>query len=101
MPRDTFQIVADSVTGHGLSFDVGSLGVPADKLRALVDMANVIYKQGRESALFSFDDRFDLHAAAEALRSLGTILGPSPTGDRYRRCADILVRLLQDQEQGA
>lgn len=106
MTRDPFQVVGDSLTGHGLSFDVGALGVPkqnvaADKLGALIDMANVVYRQGRESALLSYDDRFDLHGAVEALRALAVIVGPMPTGDRYRRCADIVARLLQDQEGGA
>jgi hypothetical protein len=105
MTRDKFQIVGDSLTGHALSFDVGTLGVPkqtldADKLGALVDMANVIYWQGRESALLSYDDRFDLHGAVEALRALAVIVGPTPNGDRYRRCADIVARLLQVQERG-
>ena len=106
MTRDKLQLVGDSLSGHGLAFDIGALGIPkqdvsADKLSALVDMVNVIYRQGRESALLSFDDRFDMHGAVEALRALATIVGPTPTGDRYRRCADIIARLLQDQEQGA
>lgn len=100
--RDRFQMVGDNLTGHGLSFDVGALGVPkgvaADTLSVLTDMANAVYRQGRESALLSYDDRFDLHGAAEALRALAVIFGPTPTGDRYRRCADIIARLLQNQE---
>ena len=106
MTRDKFQIVGGSLTGHGLSFDIGMLGVPkqdvtADKLGAIVDMVNVVYRQGRESAILSYDDRFDMHGAVEALRALAVIVGPTPTGDRYRRCADIVARLLQDQEGGA
>ena len=101
MTRDKFQIVGDSLTGHGLSFDVGVLGVPAtasaDKFRALVDMANGIYQQGRESALLAYDDRSDMHSAVEALRALSVIVGPAFAGDRYRRCADIIARLLQEQ----
>ena len=103
--RDMFQIVGDSLTGRGLAFDVGSIGLPkdadADKLGALADMANVVYRQGRASALMSYDDRYDLHCAVEALRALAVIVGPMSTGDRYRRCADIVARLLQDQEGGA
>ena len=100
--HDKFQIVGDSLTGHGLSFDVGAIGVPrqdaaADKLGALADMVNAVYRQGRESALLSYDDRFYLHGAVEALRSLAVIVGPTPTGDRYRRCADIVARLLQER----
>jgi hypothetical protein len=98
--RDSFQIVGDSLMGHGLSFDLNAVTVlrdaPDDRCRAIVDMANVIYKQGRESAQLSYDDRFDLDVAVDALRSLGTIVG-FPTGDRYRRCADIVARLLQEQ----
>ena len=108
MTTDKFQIVGDSLTGHGLSFDVGTLGVPkqsvtADKLGALVDMVNAVYRQGRESAglSYDYDDRFDLHCAVEALRALAVIVGPMPTGDRYRRCADIVARLLQGQERRA
>lgn len=103
--RDKFQIVGNNLTGHGLSFDVDlgihQAAVTADKRTAIVDMANVIYRQGRESALLGYDDRFDLHGAADALRALAVIVGPTPTGDRYRHCADIVARLLQDQEGGA
>lgn len=104
MTRDKFQILCDSLTGYGVSFDVGSIGVPkqdvsADKLRALVDMANAIYRQGRDSVLLSYDDRFDLTCAADALRALAVIVGPSVTGDRYRRSADIIARLLQAQRE--
>jgi hypothetical protein len=93
-----FQIFGDSLTGYGLSFDVRTLGVlETAKLDALVDMANAVYKQGRESALLSFDDRFDLHGAVEVLRALAVVVGPI-TGDRHRRAADIIARLLQEQE---
>jgi hypothetical protein len=105
MTRDAFQVVGDSLTGHGISFDVGSLGIPkqdvsADKLRGLVDMANVIYQQGRNSALLSYDDRYDLHCTVDVLRALAVVVGPSATGDRHRRAADIIARLLHDQEAG-
>lgn len=105
MTRDTFQIVGESLAGHGLSFDVLVMGVArqdatSDKLIGLVEAANVIYKQGRESALLSHDDRFDLHCAVDVLRALAVVVGPTPTGDRYRRCSDILARLLHDQQQG-
>lgn len=101
MTRDKFQIVGDSLTGHGLSFDVGALGVlnvTADQLGEIVDMVNVVYRQGRESVLLGYDDRFDLYAAVDALRALAVIVGLTPTGDRYRRCADIVARLLQAQD---
>ncbi len=105
MTQGKFEIVGDSLTGHGLTFDVGSIGMPkqtmtTDKRTALVDMANVVYRQGRESALLSYDDRFDLHCAVDVLRALAVVVGPSATGDRNRRAADILARLLHDQEQG-
>jgi hypothetical protein len=101
--HDPFQVVGDSLTGRGLSFDVSALGMSkqnmsADKLGALIDMADVIYKQGRESARIAYDDRFDLHSAVDALRALAVIVGPSPRGDRYQHCADIVARLLQEQE---
>lgn len=101
MTHDKFQVVGGSLIGHGLSFDVGAIGVPtqnAGQLGSLVDMANAVYRQARESALLSYDDRFDLHGAVEALRALAVIVGPTPMGDRYRRSADIVARLLQDQE---
>ena len=97
--RDKFQIVGDSLTGHGLSFAVGAFKTDFDA--ALVDVAEVAYRQGRDSARLSYDDRFDLHCAVEALRALAVIVGPMPTGDRYRRCSDIVARLLQEQEGGA
>jgi hypothetical protein len=104
MSQDKFQIAGDSLTGHGLSFDVAGLGVPklatAASLDALVDMATVVYRQGRESALLSYDDRFDLHCVVDALRALAVILGPTPPGDRYRRGSDILARLLHEHEAG-
>lgn len=99
MTRDKFQIVGESLSGRGLSFAVAAFGASKKEFDAtLVDVAEVIYRQGRDSALLACDDRFDLHFAVEALRSLAVIVGPTPTGDRYRRCADVVARLLQDQE---
>lgn len=101
MTRDRFQVVGDSLLGHGLAFDLRTIGVPkqdVDKLGALADLANVIYQQGRESALLATDVRFDLHGAVEALRALAVIVGPTPTGDRYLRSADVVTRLLHEQE---
>jgi hypothetical protein len=99
--RDKFQIVGDSLVGRGLSFSVAAFGVSkTDFDTALVDVAEVVYRQGRDSALLAYDDRFDLHFAVDALRALGVIVGPTPTGDRYRRCSDVVARLLQDQEGG-
>jgi len=96
-----FQIVGDSLVGRGLSFSVASFGVSKkDFDAAIVDVTEVVYRQGRESALLSYDDRFDLDGAADALRALAVIVGPSAAGDRYRRSADIIARLLQDQRDG-
>lgn len=103
--REKFQIIGDSLTGHGLSFDVGRLvkqETGSDRLDAITDMANVIYMQGRDSARLPYDDRFDLHCAVDALRALAVVVGTgTPTSDRYRRCADIMQRLLQEQERQA
>lgn len=103
---DRFQVVGDSLIGRGLSFDVGALGVLGEKstparLDALVDLAEVVYSKGRDSVRLPHDDRFDLFCAVEALRALAVIVGPLATGDRYRRSADIIARLLHDQEAGA
>lgn len=99
MTRDKFQIVGDSLVGRGLSFAVAAFGTSKkDFDAALCDVSEVVYRQGRDSALLACDDRFDLHGAVEALRALAVIVGPTPAGDRYRRCADIVARLLQNQE---
>ena len=102
MTRDKFQIVGDSLVGRGLSFSVAVFGVSkTDFDSAIVDVVEVVYRQGRDSARLAYDDRFDLHGAVDALRALAVIVGPTPTGDRYQRCADIVARLLQDQEGSA
>ena len=98
MTRDKFQIVGDSLTGHGLSFSMAAFKTDFEDV--IVDVAEVLYRQGRDSARLSYDDRYDMHGAVEALRALAVIVGPMSTGDRYRRCADIIARLLQDQEGG-
>lgn len=106
MTRDRFHVVGDSLIGRGLSFDVAALGMLGGKstpshLDALVDLVEVVYRQGYESARLSYDDRFDLHSAVDALRALSVILGPSATGERYRRSADLVARMLHEQEHGA
>lgn len=99
MTGDRFQVVGDSLVGRGLSFAVTAFGASKkDFDAALCDVSEVVYLQGRSSALLPIDDRFDLHCAVDALRALAVIVGPTPAGDRYRRCADIIARLLQDQE---
>lgn len=98
MTQDKFQIVGDNLVGRGLSFAVPALGTSKKEFdAALADVAEAIYRQGRDSARLSYDDRFDLHDAVQALRALAVIVGPTPTGDRYRRSSDIVARLLQDQ----
>jgi hypothetical protein len=96
--HDKFQIVGESLTGRGLSFDIAQLGASDDQAKRLVEIAEAIFLQGRASALLSYDDRFDLHNAAEVLRALSVVIGPNPTGDRNRQAADIIVQLLQDQK---
>ncbi len=104
MTRDTFQVVGGNLSGRGLSFDVAALVGPArgddssERDKCLVEIAEVVFRQGRASALLSWDDRFDLRCAVEVLRALAVVVGPNPTGDRHRRAADIIARLLEDQE---
>ncbi len=100
MTRDKFQIVGDNLVGRGLSFSVAAFGVSKKEFDAtLVDAVEVVYRKGRDSALLACDDRFDLHCAVDALRALAVVVGTStPTAERYRRGADIVARLLQDQE---
>lgn len=118
-----FQIVGNSLVGAGLSFDVATLvrpcpclsprledaplepQLPADPadpaegqkiaLAAIVDIANVIYREARATTLPSYDDRYELHLAVETLRALAVIVGPI-TGERHRRAADIIARMLQE-----
>lgn len=99
---DKFQVVGDSLVGRGLAFSVTALGPSRKELEtAIVDVVEAVYRQGRDSALLSFDDRYDLHSAVDVLRALAVVVGVgTPTADRYRRCADVVARLLQDQEQG-
>lgn len=102
MNQDPFQLDGDCLSGRGLTFDVAVLAkqktTSDERSKCLVEIAEGAFRQGRESALMPWDDRFDMHNAVEVLRALGTVMGPTPTGDRYRRAADILARLLQDQE---
>ena len=101
MTRDKFQVESDQLTGRGLSFDVASLissqTTPEDRRTRLVEIVEAVYLQGRGSVLPSWDDRFDLDCTVEALRALAVIVGPSATGDRHRRAASIIARLLQEQ----
>ncbi len=104
MSQGPFQFVGGSLSGRGLSFDVAVLVTPGPKIdpaeqgERLAEIAEVAYRQGRSLALLSWDDRFDLRSAVDGLRALSVIIGQTPTGDRYGSAADILARLLQDQE---
>jgi hypothetical protein len=98
-----FQVTGGSLSGHGLSFDVAGLGAAGheadENSRRLVEIAEVAFRQGRASALMSYDDRFDLYAAVDVLRAIAVVVGPI-AGDRHRRASDVIARLLQDQEAG-
>jgi hypothetical protein len=84
-----------------LTFDISALRAPKDRDGCLVEVGESIYLQGRESAMLSFDDRFDLHIAVEALRGLATIVGPGCAAERYCRAVAALSRLLQEQASTA
>jgi hypothetical protein len=94
-----------SLSGRGLTFNVAALiggkGDSTERGEKLTEIAGVVYREGRSSAILSREDRFELHGAVDVLRSLAVVVGPNPTGDRHRRMADIISRLLQDQEGGA
>lgn len=102
-----FQIIGDSLSGQGLSFDVAALIASKLKLDAvergklLVEVVEAVYREVRASALLTLDDRFNLHGAVDTLRALSVVVGPTPRGDRHGAAADILARLLQEQECGA
>jgi len=100
----SFQIQGLTLTGYGRSFDVTMIiGEDPDILvseqhKQLIEVAEEIYRAGRLSQRLSSDDRFELHAAVDSLRALAVIVGPTPTGDRHRRAADLIGQLLQEQE---
>lgn len=103
MTREKFQIAGDRLIGHGLVLDVQTLGIPKDSpahLDAVVDAVETVYRQGRDSLLLSYDDRYLLHGAIETLRGLAVVVG-SIAGDRHRNAADALARLLHQHEEGA
>lgn len=106
MTRDRFHVDGDSLSGRGLAFDVAALVAPKDvdpaqRGELLVEIVEVAYRQGQDSARLSCDDRFDLHCAVEVLRALAVVVGPIGTGERYRRAADVIARLLHEQQGGA
>jgi hypothetical protein len=96
MTQDKFTVTGDQLTGRGLAFDISGLRSPKELASRLVEIVESIYLQGRESVMLSYDDRFDLHFAVEALRALAVIVGPL-TGDRHSRAAAALARMLREQ----
>lgn len=58
-----------------------------------LEMAETIYLQGRESVMPSYDDRFNLQCAVEALRALAVIVG----SERHCPAVAVLVRLLHER----
>lgn len=106
--RMTFDVRGGNLVGGRLSFDVTSLLALAttDEARTLVEqvlveIAGTCHREGRESVLPMYDDRYELHSAVDVLRGLSVVVGPSPTGDRHRRAADVIARLLVDLQESA
>lgn len=105
MTTGKFQIVGGSLVG-GLPIDVRAFvelaGVGDEVKKVLLDtvveIANVTYRDGRASVLPMWDDRYELHNAVETLRALAVIMGPM-AGERHRRAADIIDRMLQEYER--
>jgi len=99
---DKLTVTGGKLSGRGLTFDVSSLVAgkagSGDCAERLVEIGEAFYRQGRASLLPSWDDRFELSLAVEALRGLSVIVGPGLAGERHRRAADALGRLLQEQE---
>ncbi len=106
MTQDKFTVAGDQLTGRGLTFDVTGLFVakaksdPEVRRQCLAEIGEAIYLQGRESILPSWDDRFDLRGAVEALRALAVVVG-FPASERHRRAADVIERLLHAQEKAS
>lgn len=99
MTQDKFTVTGDQFTGRGLTFDIAPLRSPEELSGRLVEIGEAIYLQGRESAMISFDDRFSLNFAVDALRGLAAIVGPGLAGERHCHAAACLARLLQEQSR--
>lgn len=101
MAHDFIRISGDRLTGRGLSVEVFPLLTEqvdiTEQRKALIEVAELIYAQGRGSVLPSLEDRYDLQFAVEALRALATILGSSTAGERNYRAACVLAKLLEEQ----
>lgn len=67
-------------------------------LDAILEIINGAYREGRASVLESYDDRALLRDASAALHALGQLLGPT-VGDRHRRAADVIARLVKQHEE--
>ena len=96
MTQDKFNITGDQLVGRGLTFDISGLSSPKERNGRLVEVGEAIYLQGRESVMLSYEDRFDLQGAVEALRALAVVVGGF-TSERYCRAAAAIARLLQEQ----
>jgi hypothetical protein len=103
LTQNKFAIVGCQLRGRGLTFDVESLVSdkskldPEERRQRLAEIGEAIYLQGRASVLPSWDDRFDLSCAVEVLLALVVVVGPNLGGERHRRAADAIARLLQEQ----
>lgn len=65
-------------------------------LEEIINLANILYREGRDAVLPLPDDRFDLYNAIETLRGLAVVVG-TITGERHRQAADAIARLLEKQ----
>ena len=101
MAQNKFAVTGDQLAGRGLTFDIASLSPARGRDERLVEIGETIYLQGRESAMLSFEDRFDVQFAVEALRALAVIVGPGLAGERHCRAAAALARLLHEQTGAA
>jgi hypothetical protein len=100
-----FQVIGNNLISGRVAFDVAPLLIlattdEAKKLveQLLVEIAGTCHREGRESVLPMYDDRYELHCAVEILRGLAAVMGPL-TGDRSRRAADTLARMLQELQE--
>lgn len=104
-----YALVDSQIVGPGLKIEAAVFVEPerqADPaegkkiiLDAIVEIANGAYREGRASVLESFDDLALLRDAFAALHALGQLLGSYTAGDRHRRAADVIARLIKQHEE--
>lgn len=99
--QDKFSVSGDQLVGRGLTFDISVLSSAKGRADHLAEIGEMIYLQGRASALLSQDDCFDLQFAVEALRGLAVIVGPGLASERYCHAFAALARLLHEQTGAA